>query len=459
MAPSSVKNRKITLMKSFLKKSITSLFFTLALSVGIKAQLLDRIIAKVDNYVVLQSELDIAYEQFKVNMETPVTEGVECKVFETLIINKLMLAKAEIDSVVVDRAAVDEQLERRMQYFISQVGGADKLEQYYGKTLDDLKGDLRKQVKEQMIMQKMQDNITSKVKVTPGDVKKFYNGIPKDSLPYFSTEVEVGQIVKKAQVSRSQKDLAKSKLLEIRGRILAGEDFAELAKLYSEDPGSAKLGGELGYWAKGNLVPPYEAAALKLKPGETSGIVESEFGFHIIQLLGRKGNEYNTRHILIKAASSRKDISASVEYLNKLREVILSGKLNFQKAAKDSSDDKTTSQNGGMFQDPNTGDTRIPLENIDPALFFVIDTMKVGTITKPIAFQMEDGSEAVRIIFYKSKIAPHQANLKDDYQKILTATQEEKKNNAINQWFDKTKSEVYIDIHNDYKHCQILQAQ
>lgn len=446
-------------MKRFLYRSSTVLglmFFTVTC---MQAQVLDRIIAKVDNYIVLQSELDIAYEQFKANMEGPVTDDVQCRVLETLIINKLMLAKAEIDSVVVEKSAVDDQLERRMQYFVAQVGGAEKLEQYYGKTLDDLKSELRKQVKEQMIIQKMQDNITSKIKVTPGDVKKFYNGIPKDSLPYFSTEVEVGQIVKKAFVSKGQKSLAKKKLEEIRQRIINGEDFCELARIYSEDPGSGKLCGELGYFNKGDLVPPYEAAALKLKPGETSQVIESEFGYHIIQLLGRKGNEYNTRHILIKATSSQHDISSSGEYLDSLRTAILDGKINFEKAAKDLSDDKVTSPNGGMFQDQNTGDTRIPLENIDPGLFFVIDTMKVGTITQAFSFRMEDGTEAMRIVYYKSKIPPHQANLKDDYQKILTATQEEKKNNAINLWFDKTKGEVYIDIHKDYKNCQILQAQ
>jgi len=423
------------------------------------ARVLDRIIAKVDNYIVLQSELDIAYEQFKANLEGAAPENIECKVLETLIINKLLLAKADIDSVVVERSAVDEQLDRRMQYFIAQVGGADRLEQYYGKSVDDLKTDLRKQVKEQMIIQKMQDNITNKIKVTPGDVKKFYNGIPKDSLPYFSTEIEVGQIVKKAFVSKNQKSLARKKLEEIRQRIINGEDFCELAKIYSEDPGSAKLCGELGFFNKGDLVPPYEAAALKLKQGETSQIVESEFGYHIIQLLGRKGNEYNSRHILIKATSSQKDISASGEYLDSLRTAILAGKIAFEKAAKELSDDKATSNNGGMFQDQSTGDTRIPLENVDPALFFVVDTMHAGTITKPFVYQMEDGVEAMRIVYFKSKIPPHQANLNDDYQKILTATQEEKKNNAINEWFDKTKGEVYIDIHKDYKHCQILQAQ
>jgi peptidyl-prolyl cis-trans isomerase SurA len=445
-------------MKCFLNKQAGFLLLFMVLALRIQSQPLDKIIAKVDNYIVLQSELDLAYEQFKESMEFPSNEDLHCRVFETLIINKLLLAKAEIDSVVVEREAVDDQLERRMHYFVSQVGSSEKLEQYYGKSLDELKSELRKQVKEQMIMQKMQDNISSKIKVTPGDVKRFFSGIPKDSLPYFSTEVEVGQIVKKAFVSKDQKQLARKKLEEIRQRIINGEDFCQLAKIYSEDPGSAKLCGELGFFKKGDLVPPYESAALRLKPGETSAIVESEFGFHIIQLLGRKGNEYNTRHILIKAASSKKDISSSAAYLDSIRKEINQGKISFEKAAKEYSDDRMTSPSGGMFQDHQTGDTRISLENIDPGLFFIIDTMKVGSISAPISFRMEDGTEAMRIIYYKARISPHQANLKDDYQKIYAAAQEEKKNNAINEWFDKTKGEVYIDIHKDYQDCQILQA-
>lgn len=420
------------------------------------AQSLDKIIAKVDNFIVLESELELAFEQFKESMEVPETDDTKCRVLETLIINKLMLAKAEIDSVVVDKTSIDNQLERRMQYFTSQVGGEDKIEMYYGKSINDLKTDLRKQVKEQLIIQKMQDKITANVKVTPNDVKKFYSGIPKDSLPYFSTEVEVGQIVKKAVVSKNQKTLARKKLEDIRQRILNGEDFCELAKFYSEDPGSAKLCGELGFFSKGDLVPPYESTALKLASGETSSIVESEFGFHIIQLLGRRGNEYNTRHILVKPASSSKDINASVEFLDSIRTAILTKNLSFGKLAKDISEDKITGDNGGMFQDNETGDSRISLEKIDPNLFFVIDTMKLGNITRPIPFQMADGSEAVRIVYYKTKVPPHQANLNDDYQKILSATQEEKKNNAINEWFDKTKGEVFIDINEKYKGCRLL---
>jgi len=268
------------------------------------AQPVDKIIAKVDNQILLRSELELAYLQFNAqqqNHENANPQDVKCHVLETLLINKLMLAKAEIDSITVDKEVVDEQLDRRMQYFISQVGGdPKKLEAYYNKSIDELKKELRKGVKDQLLIQKMQDNITAKVKITPSEVKKFFNEIPKDSLPFFSTEVEVGQIVRVPDVGKDQKNAAKAKLEKIKERILSGEDFCKLAETYSEDPGSAKQCGELGWFKRGELVPQYEAAALKLKPGEYSPIIESQFGFHFIQLIERRASEYNSRHILIK---------------------------------------------------------------------------------------------------------------------------------------------------------------
>lgn len=438
---------------------------------GLNAQVVDRIIAKVDNYILLESELEAAYVQYKSSIEGAEPADLKCKVFETLLINKVLVAKAEIDSVVIDKAQIDSELDRRMQYFIRQIGSQEKLEEYYQKSVEELKQDLRPQIKEQLITEKMQSIITEKVKVSPGEVKKFYSELPKDSLPFFSTEYEIGQIVKNAMVSKDQKLEAKKKLVEIRQRILNGEDFCKLASEYSEDFGSAKECGDLGFFNMGELVPPYEAAALKLKKPvydangtiveqpQLSEIVESQFGFHIIQLLDRKGNSYRSRHILIKAVSSKKDVSVSSQFLDSIRLEILKGTISFEKAAKEYSDDRQTSGSGGFFVDPTTGDSRVLTENLEPGIFFTVDTMKVNTITRPLAVQGEDGSDAVRIIYFKSMTPPHQANLKDDYQKIYKAALEEKKNNAINEWFDKTKSEVFIDINSDYAGCKLLTNQ
>ncbi|MCU0429312.1 MAG: peptidylprolyl isomerase [Cytophagaceae bacterium] len=447
------------------------LFITWVGIASLQAQVIDRIIAKVDNYILLESELEAAYQQYLSSMEGPPPEDLKCRILETLLINKVLVAKAEIDSVVVDKAQVDGELDRRMQYFIRQIGSQEKLEQYYQKSVEELKQDLRPQVKEQLLTEKMQSLITDKVKVSPGDVKKFYNELPKDSLPFFSTEYEVGQLVKKAMVSKDQKQVARKKLIDIRQRILNGEDFCTLAEQFSEDFGSAKECGDLGYFNMGELVPPYEAAALKLKKPvydasgniveqpQLSEVIESQFGFHIIQLLDRKGNSYRSRHILIKAVSSTKDVGVSATFLDSLRTEILKGSIAFEKAAKEYSDDKETSGNGGFFIDPTTGDSRILTENLEPGIFFTVDTMKVGSITRPMLMKSEDGSEAMRLIYFKSMTPPHQANLKDDYQKIYKAALEEKKNNAVNEWFDKTKTEVFIDIISDYSGCKLLTNQ
>jgi len=421
-------------------------------------QLIDKIIAKVDNYIVLKSELEIAYLQFMQSDEAKFAvdkSKIRCTILESLVINKLLLAKAEIDSVTIDKETLESQLDRRMQYFIAQFGSDKKLEEYYKKSIDELKNDMRRQVRDQMITERMQGQITSDIKVTPGQVANFYKTIPKDSLPYFSTEVEVGQIVRYAEISQEQKKLYLDRAYEIRSQLLAGADFCTLAKKYSEDPGSTKQCGELGFFKKGDLVKPYETAALRLTPGEFSDVVESEFGFHIIQLVERRGNEYSTRHILIKPNSSYKDLSNAEAFLDSIRLNIINNVISFSKAAKEYSVDKTTKNNGGMFVD-ESGSSRVPMEKLEPGVFFVIDTIKAGAISRPVRYRTEDNHDAVRIIFYKSKTPAHQANLKDDYPKIYQATLDEEKNKAINKWFDKTKGEVYISIDEEYRNCDIL---
>jgi peptidyl-prolyl cis-trans isomerase SurA len=374
-----------------------------------------------------------------------------------LIINKLLLAKAEIDSVVVDERQVEDQLDRRMQYFISSVGSEEKLEAYYNRSILDLKGDLRRQVKEQMIVQKMQDQITKKLKVTPADVKRFFNNIQEDSLPYYSKEVEVGQIVKVPTVSRKQMLEAKSKLLDIRDRILKGEDFEFLAREYSEEPAARSTGGNLGFQKSEDLDQTFVGAALKLKPGELSNIVETQFGLHIIQLIERRGSEFNSKHILIKPASNKQDLEEAKHFLDSVRNVILSDSISFEKAAKQISDDKFTSSSGGMFNNQEDNSPRIATENLDPVVFFTIDSMEVNQISSPIPFRMPDGKDAVRIIWYKSRIDAHKANLTQDYQKIYAAAVEEKKAKAVNDWFEKAKKEVYIDIKPEFSDCKVLE--
>jgi peptidyl-prolyl cis-trans isomerase SurA len=417
--------------------------------------IVDKIIGKVDNHIVLKSELDRAYLDYVTNGGNPGME-TRCQYLALLLRNKLMMAKAEIDSIVVLDAEVDANTQRRMDVIVSQYGGSiEELETRFGKTFDQIKVELRDQIREQMIVSEMQQHITKDIRVTPAEVRRFFNKIPKDSLPFFSAEAEVAQIVRIAKVSEAQKQQTINQLMDIRDQILKGEDFATLAKKYSADPSVTVNGGDMGFVGRGMMVPEYEAMCFKLKVGELSTPVESQFGIHLIQLLERRGNEYHSRHILISPTPSEADIDRAKDYLDSIRTMILRDTLSFERAAKEYSDDVMTKGNGGFFSDENGG-TRISVDELDPVVFFAIDSMEVGKISQPLRYRTEEVKEAVRILFYKSRTKPHQASLADDWSRIQTATLNQKKNDALYKWFDKARRDVFINIDPDFDFCGIL---
>ncbi len=427
-------------------------------------QVLDKIIAKVDNYIILESDLQKTY----LEAVSQAQEGFEipsrCAIFESLLINKMMMAKSEIDSVIVSDAEVIIQTDQRFNMVLQQFGGDEEtLIEAYGKTADQLKSEIQEAVKEQMVVQKMQGVITADLTVSPNDVRKFYSGIPRDSLPFFSAEVTVGQIVKKPEVNQEEKDKVIEKLKGIKQSILDGDsDFATMARQHSEDPGSAAQGGDLGFFRRGELAPQYEATAFALKPGEISDPVETMFGFHMIQLLERRGNTFNTRHILINPTPSEADIKQAEQYLDSLRQLIVDDKISFAKAAKDHSDDRETSDNGGFFTDPGSGSNRLTLRTLeDPVLYFTLDSMEVGTVTQPMRYDDVDprsnrSEPGVRILFYKERFPAHRANMSDDYEKLKAATRRKKEEDILANWFVLAKEEVFIDIDPDYDRCEVL---
>jgi peptidyl-prolyl cis-trans isomerase SurA len=415
----------------------------------------DKIIAKVDNYIVIRSELERAYQDYLTNGGSP-SQQARCQYLAMLVRNKLMLAKAEIDSVLVLDGEVDLNTQNRMDMIMSQSGRTEnELEALYGKTMEQVRLELRDQIREQMIVSKMEEEMTKDVVVTPSEVKRFFNKIPKDSLPYFSASVEVAQIVKIAEVSEEQESKTKRELSDLRSRILAGEDFATLAKKYSDDPSVVQNSGEMGWSGRGRMVPEYEAMAFKLKPSEISMPFKSPFGIHIMQLIERRGNEYNTRHILISPKPSEADLKNASAYLDSLRTLIVADSMKFQAAAKEYSDDVATKGNGGFFSDRDGG-TRLTVDELDPIVFFKLDSMKVGEISKPIAYRTDEGKDAVRILLYKSRIAPHQASLEDDWTKIQAATLNEKKDKILQKWFAKARADVFINIDPAYDNCGLL---
>lgn len=416
---------------------------------------IDEIVAKVDNHIILKSEVDRMYQDYLANGNPP-SQQARCEILSVITRNKLMLAKAEIDSVVVEDADVDANTQQRMQIILAQSGRtAAELEQIYGKTLEEIQADIRDQMREQLIVQKMQRQITEGISVTPAEVKRFFNRIPKDSLPYFSASVEVAQIVKIAEVSAEQKAQTRNQLLELRSRILDGEDFGELARRYSDDPSVLSNNGAMGWVGRGRMVPEYEAVAFRIRPGEVSMPFESPFGMHIMQLIDRRGMEYNSRHILIAPQPSEDDLNRATRFLDSLRTAIVNDSIKFEEAARKHSDDVFTKGSGGYFTDA-TGGTRLTVDELEPGIFFRIDSMQVGAVSKPIVYRTDDGKNAARILYYKSRTPPHQASLEEDYHRIQAAALNEKQAKKLEKWFEEARKDVFINIDRTYDYCGIL---
>lgn len=423
---------------------------------GSSGFVIDKIIAKVDNYIVLKSELEGAYQNYLAE-GNPASGNARCGMLNRLIVNKLLVAKAEIDSVTVSDEEVDMETDQRMQMILQNSGTSpEQLEQAYGKTLVEIKIELRDQIREQKLAREMTSKITKDLTITPAEVKRFFNKIPADSLPFYSSDVEVAQIVRVAKVSEVQKQEARQRLVDLRNRILGGENFNDLARKYSEDPSAQYNGGEMGYVGRGAMVPSFEAMAFKLREGEISQPFESPFGFHIMQLIDRRGNEYNSRHVLISAVPSANDIDRARQYLDSLRRKIVKDSIKFDVAAKEYSDDQATKGLGGYFTDQD-GSTRISMREIDPVVYLAIDTMKVGSVSQPMTYRTEQQKDAVRILYFKNKLPPHQANLKDDWSRIQSAALSEKRDRILDKWFQKSRGDVFITIDPEFDSCNILE--
>lgn len=422
-------------------------------------QVIDKIIAKVDNNILLESEVQKTYIEALAQAQQGIEPPTRCQVFESLVVNKLMVAKAEIDSVLITDAEVILQVENRFNQVMQQFGGDEAvLAQAYGKTGDQLRSELQDVIREQLIVNKMRGKITEGVAVSPAEVKQFYNSIPRDSLPFFSAEVTVGQIVKKPDVDPRIKEKMIEQLKQFKQDILEGNaDFATLAKKHSEDPGSGSQGGDLGFFRRGELAPQYEATALGLRLGEISDPVETDFGLHMIQLLENKGTTYNTRHILLIPKASEEDLKKTERFLDSLKTEIQAERLDFAKAAKEYSTDRGTSDNGGFFKDPTTNSVRLTLRTLeDPVLYFTLDSMQVGSITPPIRFEDPREGTKVRILYYQAKYPAHRANLNDDYEKLKAAALRKKEDELLSKWFVTAKEDVFIDVDPAYDRCDIL---
>ena len=417
----------------------------------------DKVVGVIDNKVVLQSDIDIQMNQMAAQ-GIKLTVDTRCYLYQQFMMQKLMVVQANHDSLPVTAEEVNNELDRRMNYFVSQVGSKEKFEEYYHKPIAKFKEEFKDAVQDQLMAQRMQQKVIGDVKVSPIEVKKYFDEIPKDSLPYINAEYEIGEILIAPKVSEASKNEAKKQLIDIKNKILNGVSFESQAKLYSEDPGSGAKGGDLGLVERGQMVPDFESALFKLKDGELSDIIETQFGYHLIKMVAKQGEKAKAKHILIVPKSGKNDLDAAVYQLDTIRRKILKDSLSFKKACDKYSTDEVSKANGGLLQNPNSGNTLMDAQLVEPDIFFIVDSMKVGQISKPYICKNHEGKDAARILWLKTKTQPHKANMKDDYSKLQDAAVQKKQQDKMQDWIKRTVTKNYIVIDDDYKNCEGMKS-
>lgn len=418
----------------------------------VRDTVIDGVAAIVGGNVILKSDIEAQYLQFRSQGSISGTAPkVKCQIMEQMLYQKLLLHQAQVDSISVTDAQVESEMDRRMRYFISQAGSPERLEEHFGKSLMEIKNDMREVIKEQMLTEQEQQKITKDVNVTPSEVKSVFRKIPKDSIPLINSEYEIGIIVKQPAIGETEKATAREKLKGFKDRIAKGDDFSTLAVLYSEDPGSSKQGGELGMFKRGEMRPEFEAAAFKLKPGEVSDIVETEDGFHLIQSIERRGEYINVRHILVQPKVSLADLNRAKTLLDSVAGLINSKKVTFDVAVLKYSDDPGKNSGGWMINQA-TGNARFEASQIDAKIFFIVDKLKPGDISAPV-LTSDRGKQDYRLYYLKSRTNPHKANLDDDYARIQQLALERKKQEAMDTWVDQKLASTYVAIMEEYRGC------
>jgi len=419
-------------------------------------QMIDKVVAVVGENVVLHSDIEEQIDQMTLS-DMLVTENTRCELLEDMMYQKLFVNRAKADSVTVSEEQIDQELERRLRYFISQVGSEEELVRFYGKTIDQIKEDFKDEVEEILLIQQMQQTVIGDVKVSPVEVREFFASIPKDSLPYINSQAQIAQIVKMPPISKEEEDAIKAKLRDFKKRVQNGEDFGTLAYLYSQDPGSAELNGELGMMNRNELVAEFANAATGLAKDEMSDVVKTQFGYHLIQMVDRKGDRINVRHILLIPQVSPLDLKKAKIYLDSLKTQIETiDSLTFAKAALLYSTDEETRMNGGEMINPSDGTNLFEFETLgqmDRSLLFTIQKLEKGQIGNAELFQTPDGKRAYRLVQLINVTEPHIANLKDDYNRLQETTKRRKENIKLESWIENNRSSAYIWVDPSYATC------
>ncbi len=417
----------------------------------------DKVIAAVGrNKIILQSDLEAQFAMDK-QKDPTLTDSSKMQLFQRMVIQKLLVEQAEHDSLLVSDEELEGDLENKLRYFIRAYGSKEKLEEVVGKTVYQIKDDNRELVKEQILAARMQSKLIGSVKITPSEVRQFFEKIPVDSLPFFPATVEVGQIVIDPPVSREIDSLTRKDLTDIRNEIVNdGKSFETMAIIKSQDPGSRDEGGLMKDVERGTVVPEFATAAFKLQNGEVSPIVKTQFGYHIIQMVQRKGEKVDIRHILLRPQRTTADFKAAFEKLDSIRALLIAGTITFPEAVGMFSTDEAAKQTGGMIINPQTGSAQLEIEGLDPTMVLMLDTLKVGTYSQPQIFQTDRGEQSARIVHLTSRTVPHRANLQDDYAKIQQVALQQKQNEKLQTWIHTKIPTYYLRLSPEYKDAKVF---
>ena len=443
-----------------MRKIILSALLTATLLCGFaqgSGTSIDGIVAVIGKSVILRSDLEKHFKDYTAQYRTVEDpDDIYCTILENLVYNKLMVNQAEIDSIEVSDEEVDYMVNSRLSYFLQQTGGDTKyIENYFNKPMTEIKKDLREMMYDQALIDQVQSSITSSITVTPSEVSQFASKISPDSMPLVSTTYQFGEIVKIPPVSDEEIASVKERLTSYRERVLRGEKFGALARLYSDDPGSASKGGDLGFVERGTLYPEFEAAAFNLKTGEISQVVKTQAGYHIIQMIERRGESIRVAHILIQPKPSTDEQVRAITYLDSVRKIIIDENMTLEEAAKKYSEGPTRN-NGGMVVNPYNNSLSFDRQSLDDATFTTVSKLIPGEYSECVPFVNDDGVMAYRLIYLKERVLGHKANLVEDYDLIKNAALEQKKYDAMEKWvLDKVKV-TNIKISEQYKFCPFV---
>jgi len=416
-------------------------------------KVVDQIVAIVGSNPILKSDIESQAIQAQAQGQT--TEGdLKCEILESLLEQKLLLAEAELDTnIVVTDNQINQNMDRRMKYFIENIGSEKEVEKYFKKSINQLKSEMSEMIKEQLKTEQMQQKISKNVTATPSEVRNYFRQLPKEKIPMIGSQMEYAQITVLPVITEQEDMDVKSRLREYKRRVENGENFATLAVLYSEDPGSARNGGEMDYVGRAMLDPAFATEAFNLKVGAVSKVVRSEFGYHIIQLIDKRGEKIKCRHILIRPKIDPKELDKSKGRIDSLVSFVAKKTITWDQAAYMYSSDKNTRNNGGLVTSQKTGSTKFLMEELDPDVSKLITNLQVGQVSEPFLGMDDKQRQVYKVIKLLSRTNAHSANLQEDYQHMSEIFLEKKKEDTYRTWLAKQQAKTYIHIDDLYSNC------